>query len=298
MTDTNDSLRRQIAGAADLQAVVRTMRAIAASSIAQYERAVEALAIYREAVDQGLGACFREAPSPREPRRASSPASAGPFGAIVFGSDQGLVGPFNEVVVASLRRALDEVPGMHRVWAVGDRVRSRLEDAGIAVAGAYAVPNTVEGIAPLVDRLLIDTEKHRHRLESPRIEVFHNRPVEGGRYEQARQLLLPLDASWRAGLLARPWPAACVPEILGDRDEAARAMIREHLFIVLFQAAAESLASENASRLAAMQRADRNIDDLLASLRSRFYVERQSSIDEELFDVVAGYGALLKSGVP
>jgi F-type H+-transporting ATPase subunit gamma len=62
--------------------------------------------------------------------------------------------------------------------------------------------------------------------------------------------------------------------------------------VSLFRACTGSLASENASRLAAMERADRNIDDLLANLRGGFHRLRQARIDEELFDVVAGFDAL------
>ena len=75
------------------------------------------------------------------------------------------------------------------------------------------------------------------------------------------------------------------------RASSLRALIREYLFVSLFRASAESLASENASRLAAMQRADRNIDELLWHLRHTFHRLRQSGIDEELFDVVAGFEA-------
>jgi F-type H+-transporting ATPase subunit gamma len=52
------------------------------------------------------------------------------------------------------------------------------------------------------------------------------------------------------------------------------------------------LASENASRLAAMQRADKNIDELLVDLNGSCHRLCQSSIDEELFDVVSGFDAL------
>jgi hypothetical protein len=46
--------------AGDLQSVVRTMKAVAASSIGQYEKSVRALADYYRTVELGLGACFRE----------------------------------------------------------------------------------------------------------------------------------------------------------------------------------------------------------------------------------------------
>ncbi len=80
---------------------------------------------------------------------------------------------------------------------------------------------------------------------------------------------------------------------MGDSVTTLRGLIREHLFVSLFQACAESLASENASRLAAMQRADKNIDELLEDLNGTFHRLRQSGIDEELFDVIAGFEELV-----
>ena len=79
---------------------------------------------------------------------------------------------------------------------------------------------------------------------------------------------------------------------MGGGTATLRALIREYLFISLFRACAESLASENASRLAAMQRAEKNIDELLENLNRTFHRLRQSGIDEELFDVVSGFEAL------
>lgn len=53
------------------------------------------------------------------------------------------------------------------------------------------------------------------------------------------------------------------------------------------------------SRLAAMQRAEKNIDELLEDLNRTFHRLRQSGIDEELFDVVSGFEALSrKEGLP
>ena len=79
---------------------------------------------------------------------------------------------------------------------------------------------------------------------------------------------------------------------MGGGTATLRALIREYLFVSLFRACAESLASENASRLAAMERADKNIDELLEDLNGTFHRLRQSGIDEELFDVISGFEAL------
>jgi F-type H+-transporting ATPase subunit gamma len=81
---------------------------------------------------------------------------------------------------------------------------------------------------------------------------------------------------------------------MGGVTATLRALIHEYLFVSLFRACAESLASENASRLAAMQRADNNIDELLEHLNGTFHRLRQGGIDEELFDVISGFEALSK----
>ena len=85
-----------------------------------------------------------------------------------------------------------------------------------------------------------------------------------------------------------------MPQVIGGGTATLQTLIREHLFVSLFRACAESLASENASRLAAMQRADKNIDELLEELKSKYHRLRQGGIDEELFDVVSGFEALSK----
>jgi F-type H+-transporting ATPase subunit gamma len=154
------------------------------------------------------------------------------------------------------------------------------------------VPGTVEAITPLVGRILIDIQAARARGDIVGIHVFHNRPRSAAAYEPVGRRLLPLDAAWRDGMAAVRWPNKTPPQIIDPAAPALEAFIRGYLFVVLFQACAESLAAENASRLAAMQRAEKNIREVLEHLKSQFRRIRQASIDEELFEVVAGYESL------
>ena len=294
MSETTASLRRKISSAGDLQSVVRTMKALAASSIGQYEKSVSALGDYYRTVELGLGACFREDPPATARAKRKGETQAGPIGAVIFGSDQGLVGQFNDIVADYAIKTLATLPGKPHVWAVGERVHARLADAGLSLMGLFTVPNSVQAITPLVGQIQIESEAHRAKGEYAQLYVFHNRPQSGALYEPVSQRLLPLDAPWAEGLAKVPWPTKSLPEIMGGGTTTLRALIREYLFISLFRACAESLASENASRLAAMQRADKNIDDLLETLHGTFHQLRQSGIDEELFDVISGFEALSK----
>ncbi len=294
MSDTTASLRRKINSAGDLQSVVRTMKALAASSIGQYEKSVRALGDYYRTVELGLGACFRKSKpaAPIVERRGQT--DAGAIGAVVFGSDQGLVGQFNDVVADYAIKTLAALPGKPQVWAVGERVHARLADAGVPLMGLFAVPNSVQAVTPLVGQIQIESEVRRAKGEYARLYIFHNRPKSGALYEPVGQRLLPLDVPWQQGLAQIPWPTKILPEIMGGGTGTLRALIREYLFISLFRACAESLASENASRLAAMERADKNIDELLETLHGTFHRLRQTGIDEELFDVISGFEALAK----
>jgi F-type H+-transporting ATPase subunit gamma len=298
MSDTTASLRRKITSAGDLQSVVRTMKALAASSIGQYEKSVRALGDYYRTVELGLGVCFRESESAPFLVEAKGKTEAAATGAIVFGSDQGLVGQFNDVVADYAIKTLAALPGKPQVWAVGERVHARLADSGLPLVGLFTVPNSVKAIAPLIGQILVESETRRSRGEIAALHLFYNRPTSGAVYAPVSQRLLPLDETWRNELAARPWPTGNLAEVVGGNTATLRALIREYLFVSLFRACAESLASENASRLAAMERADRNIDELLENLDGNFHRLRQSSIDEELFDVIAGYELLAKENPP
>ena len=172
MSDTTASLRRKIGGAKDLQSVVRTMKAVAASSIGQYEKSVRALDDYYRTVELGLGVCFREnGPSPIITERKRKTV-ARTIGAVVFGSDQGLVGQFNDVVADYAIKTLAAVPAKPEVWAVGERVHARLTDAGLQVIGLISVPNSVKAITPLVGQILVESETKRYpRMSARKVEV-------------------------------------------------------------------------------------------------------------------------------
>jgi F-type H+-transporting ATPase subunit gamma len=292
MSNTIASLRRKIGGAGDLQSVVRTMKAVAAASIGQYEKSVRALDDYYRTVNLGLSVCFREsgaAPLTAERKRQTA---AGATRAVVFGSDQGLVGQFNDVVADYAVKTMTALPAKPEVWAVGERVHARLTDAGLPLMGLFAVPNSVKAITPLVGQILVESETRQSNGEIAELHLFYNQPTSGAVYTPVGQRLLPLDENWRSKIAGLSWPTRNLPEVMGGGIETLRAFIRGYLFVSLFRACAESLASENASRLAAMQRADKNIDELLEDLKRTFHRLRQSGIDEELFDVISGFEAL------
>ncbi len=296
MSDTLASLSRKIGGAGDLESVVRSMKALAASSIGQYEQSLEALEDYYRTLELGLLACMRDRAGGLD-LPLSSKINKDPVNVIVFGSDQGLVGQFNDLLANFTADALNSLAVPKRIWAVGERAHSRLVDVGLEPLGLFEVPVSVNAITPLVGKILMEIEAKSGESEVTRLVIFHNQPKSRSDFEPVRKQLTPLDEEWRANLLALRWPTQSLPEVIGSYEKTLQALIQAFLFVSIFKSCAESLASENASRLAAMSRAEKNINDLLVDLNQTFRRLRQSSIDEELFDVVSGYNSQLKAKV-
>jgi F-type H+-transporting ATPase subunit gamma len=288
--DTLENLKRKIGSAGELKSVVKTMKAMAASNIVQFEMAATALNDYYNTVSLGMIAYFSQEKnySITQPQKNDKGKS---ICALVFGSDQGLVGQFNEELSDFTTKSLNEFSEKKVVWAVGKRMQDRLADSDFIKTKLFPV----RAITVLVGNILIDIETARENGEINEFYIFNNRLKIGTGYEPVSLRLLPLDYKWERDLKNKKWPTNKLPQIVGGIKPTLFALIKEYLFVSIYKACAESLASENESRLEAMQRAEKNIDEIENELNNKYHQLRQSSIDEELFDVVSGFEALKKN---
>ena len=287
-----DSLRRNIEVSQELQGVVKTMKTLAAVSIRQYEKAVASLRQYSRTVEMGLQIVMR---SSREESLPPGPAPARRLGAIIFGSELGMCGQFNELLVSFALAACADLHVAKKdraLIAVGARVVSRMEEAGEPAESYVAVPGSVTGITSRVQELLLKIESWQCPGGFERIMLFHHQPVSGAVYRPRAVPLLPIDMAWLESLGRKPWPSRVLPTFTMARPRLVYALLGQYLFVSLYRAFAESLASENAARLTAMQAAENNIEDRLKDLRLQYNQLRQSTITEELLDIVAGFEAL------
>jgi F-type H+-transporting ATPase subunit gamma len=217
------------------------------------------------------------------------------LGAVVFGSDQGMCGQLNDQVVSHASLALKKLTLRHGdqvTMAVGVRAASQLEEEGRPVEQTVVVPASTGGIGAAVEQVLQKIEEWHSDRKIEMIVLFYARPVSGAWYRVRGIQLLPVDAQWINGLRARPWPSKVIPMFTLDEQRLFHLLIREYLFVSLFRAFAESLASENASRLASMQVAEKNIEERLRVLNTESRQLRQETITSELLDIIASFEAL------
>jgi F-type H+-transporting ATPase subunit gamma len=291
-----EGVRRRIDTAEELESVVKTMKGVAAANIRQFEAAVAALGEYARTVTLGLQALLASEPDRLLPEE---PAAAGPLGAVVFGSDQGMCGRFNQQIAEHAAKALRAAPAgpeNRTVLVIGTRVVGLLEAAGVHVEERISPATSLPGITDLVQELLLRIQGWRSSGRAERVVLCYNEATGGATYGPRTLNLVPVDMEWLRGLRREAWPSRQLPAYTLRWERLLASLVRELLHMGLYRAAAESMASENASRLQSMQAAERNIEDKLADLEQQFRVQRQHQITEELLDIVSGFEALASEG--
>ena len=289
---TTEALKRKIQSAQDLLSVVKTMKALAAVSIRQYQRAVESLNEYNRTVEMGLQIALKK--MTRDIPRVKK-VSMNRIGAIVFGSDQGLCGQLNALIV---NHALDEMKALgvrkenRSVICVGSRPADILADSGQRILEILDTPSSTAGITPMVQDITVLLEEWRFKKQIEHVYLYYNEYISGANYHPKTLRILPVDQAWLDNLQKKKWESKTLPMFTMDWEGLFLSLIREYLFVSLYRAFADSLASENASRLAAMQNAEKNIEERLEELFGHFHSQRQMVITEELLDIVAGFEAL------
>ncbi|MCG6970060.1 MAG: F0F1 ATP synthase subunit gamma [Gammaproteobacteria bacterium] len=277
----------------ELRTIVKTMKALSAASIRQYEQAVSALGGYYRTIERGLHVVLKDMQrSPPPPRHA---ADFKRLAAIVFGSDHGLCGRFNEEISGYAVQSMASVQANANnrlILAVGARVAASLEQEGEVIEENFLVPGSAVQITATVQQILLKVDDWREHAGVHYVYLFYNRHSGGRGYSPTRLELLPIDLQRFHRLEEEAWPSRSLPTFSMDRENLLKHLLNQYLFVSIFRACAESQASEHASRLAAMQSAQRNLDERLEDVTRIFRRARQNVITSELLDVVAGFEAI------
>lgn len=286
--DTLQVLDRKIRTAHDLLAVVKTMKSLAAVNIRQYEGAAVAMNEYASVIERAWQAFFRNRPQLQGRKRQSETLC------LVLGSDQGMCGQFNDVIIQhafSEIRSDDDRFEATTFWSAGERVRGGLEEE-VRVAEHFFLPSSTDGIADLIGDIVERLILLRHDRPVDRFVIFYNHLGRSGTYEPSMHRVLPLGREWSEEQRRRQWPTHCFPMLGGEPTDVFEELFHQHIFAAVFKTFAQSMASENAARLVAMQAAEKNILEMEDDLQGRFRATRQDAITAELLDIISGFESL------
>ena len=286
-------LHSQLENLQDLRDIVKTMKSLSAVNIHQYEQAVWALHSYNHTVELGLQAVLQD--MARIPAPQSSRHQQPRMGAVLFGSDHGLCGRFNEEIINHELNSMATNPTTRLLLAVGSRVAASLEHNGHAVEASFQFPGSAALITTTVQQILLKIDAWREHENVHQVYLFYNRHTKGGNFYPTNMELLPVDLRRFHRMETTPWPSRRLPTFSMQREQLLSRLLRQYFFIKLFHACAESQASEHASRLSAMQSAERNLNDRIEQVTMSYRRARQNSITSELLDIVSGSEAIIGS---
>lgn len=292
MTYNLEHLRRKIEASQDLQSIVKTMKSLAAVSINQYEKAVISLSHYENTLAMAVQILLKSNPQFfREKLSAIKPYIA----IVIFGSDQGMCGQFNEKIELFTLEYLQKLAidkNQCTILTLGNRLKDSLEAAGYTSEKFLSLPSSLEGITPTIQETVLTLESWRKEKTISQILVFYNHPLSRSVYRPSCEQIFPLNIAWLQKLQKKPWTSSSLPIYTMSTEKLASSIFRQYFFVSLYRACAESLAGENASRLASMQVAEKNIWEHLQQLRQQFTHQRQTIITEELLEIVSGFEAI------
>lgn len=260
-------LKRRLRSLSTLGDAVSAMKSLSAHHFREARGAVEPARLYREGVEQIAS---------RVGARLAAGGSG--VGLLVMGGELGLCGSFNSelAAVAAQRRAeLASGPTL----CVGRRVAALLSRRGVHLAQIYPAPTSVGGIT---EALLHVAEDLSALYIDRRLASFHvvsSRFAGVGAARPQITQLLPLAAK----------PAAPVAEPrYVPRAHLEAGVLREFLYITLYDLLLDSLASEHSARLLATQAAEEWLDDRRDRLRRHLAALRRESSTQEMLEISAG----------
>lgn len=288
MAQTLETLSRQSDTLTSIRGIVRTMKTLSAINANPYERAARSIEAYHATILKGFAAFAY-----RTGEIALRPESTGEQWVVVFGSDHGLCGNYNEILAEQVKiHCWDQAMGKQRLLCIGQQMDDALVGEGLSSEAVLLPPASAEGIGRMAGDIVtrLDVISRRQPLYQIGVTLAFTQRGEFGSREPVTRTLLPLDAS----LLQRNtrWQSRSLPDYSMAADDLLAALIRSHIFASVFRASAEAMATENAARLALMQQAEQSVDDRLEQVKGELRSVRQSEITSELMDVIIGFEAL------
>ncbi|WP_152207963.1 F0F1 ATP synthase subunit gamma [Marinobacter changyiensis] len=291
MTQTLETLSRRTATLTSIRGIVHTMKTMSAINAVPYEHAAKSIESYHQTVLSGLRAFVAKTGPIAMPVAVQAEQIL-----VVFGSDHGLCGNYNEVLALKAGTEASNAGSGNRVLCVGCRMNDALSDQGLSPEVTFLPPASADGIGRLASDIVTRLDEIGGGDVHNRIAItlaFTQRAGKGQR-EPVLIPLLPLAPSLLSDAGQVGWQSRSLSDYTMQATPLLAALLRNHIFASVFQASAEAMVTENAARLALMQQAEQAVDERLEAVGGQFRLVRQDEITNELMDIIIGFEALKK----
>lgn len=313
-------IKTRIASVNSTRKITSAMKMVASSKLHHAQLAIQNMLPYETLLEHILKSFLVSTPDVKnlfEPNRSEIKRVA----LVVYSSNSSLCGGFNANVLKMMEQIVAEYAEQGItdvvVYPVGRKVAERVQKRGWQSAGDFTAladkPNAH-------DCALISQELIRKYMahEIDKVELVYHHFKSAGSQILTRRTFLPIDLSTeKIGVmndrdLTSNVATAKAQEYLRQRDSkrqhvvteakplndnflvepnleyVLKALVPKMLNLMIYTALLDSIASEHAARMVAMQTATDNADELLRQLNLQYNKSRQAAITNELLDIVGG----------
>jgi F-type H+-transporting ATPase subunit gamma len=290
------ALKGRIASVKSTQKITKAMKMVAAAKLRRAQQAAEAGRPYSTRLQAVMASlASRVTVGPESPKLLAGTGSDQTHLLVVCTSDRGLAGAFNSNIVRHARRTAEELirqgktVHFYLVGRKGRAVIARLYpkqivhqfDTGAIKQVSFADAQAIA--SDIVERFNAGNFDLAHLFYARFQSALVQDPV-------AQQIIpVPMPESGSAGDQAG---ASAAVEYEPDEEDILAALLPRNVAVQIFRALLENAASEQGSRMTAMDNATRNAGDMINRLSIQYNRTRQAAITTELVEIISGAEAL------
>lgn len=285
-------IRTRITSIESTQKITSSMKLVSAAKLRRAQTSIQYLRPYSEKLNEILGDLSRSAESMEEMPLFEKRTPENVV-LLVITSNKGLCGAFNANIVKAVNHLVEEQyaeqnkAGHVKLICIGKKGNEQLSKTYPVIQYNESLldnPDFSE-IAKIGDFLTQGFLKH----EIDKVDIVYNQFLNAATQRVTVENFLPIsnleagnnEAQTKHDYIIEPSP-----------EEVLEELIPKIMKTQLYKTLCDSIASEHGARMISMTKATDNATEILRDLRLKYNNARQSSITNELIEIVSGAEAL------
>ncbi|WP_420141997.1 F0F1 ATP synthase subunit gamma [Sphingomonas sp.] len=290
------ALKNRISSVKSTQKITKAMKMVAAANLRRAQQAAEAGRPYAERLNAVMASLASKVTiGPNSPKLLAGTGSDQKHLLVVATSERGLAGAFNTNIVRAARKQADDLIAQGkdvRFYLIGKKGRAVLQRLYPGKIVHQVDQSHIKNVA-FTDALEVARDLTA-RFEAGEFDIAHLffAKFQSALVQLPTQLqIIPVAIPANDTQLSTSSTSAAV-EYEPDEESILAELLPRNIAIQLFRAMLENAASEQGSRMNAMDNATRNAGDMINRLSIQYNRTRQAAITTELVEIISGAEAL------
>ncbi len=288
-----DDLKKRIKSVKSTQKITKAMKMVAAAKLRKAQENAEKGRPYSKKMQNIILNLTRSISDPKNaPKLLSGTGNDKTYLCVVLTADRGLCGGFNtnicKLAKTSFKKILNEKKNL-KIITVGSKGFDQIKrEYGKYVVKKYSFKEKKQITFKEADTVGNEIIRLFNQNEFDKCILFFNNFKNVITQIPQAQQIIPVDNKSTKSQEENFLPYEFEP----DEDEILEDLLPKNISTQVFKAFLENAASEQGSRMTAMDNATRNAGDLVDKLTINYNRSRQASITKELIEIISGAESL------